>query len=217
MPAEAEGVKSLRAYEKLLPIEQAAYQLGQQSMARPTPAPKASSTKKGKGRARESTPPDPCTACVTANAEKDCVAQDAKNAVACNRCHKKKLQCSWRSSKGLDLHLVEIEERLGRIVGCAGGDFGNGQATCRSCGGGKRVEEVEDEVPKSSTSESSKRKLAESEDHHPETENGPVKTRMITMNASTMDLESEQHDQHEQDSAQDIAEDITSLWPKRTM
>ncbi|EEB88925.1 hypothetical protein MPER_13044 [Moniliophthora perniciosa FA553] len=115
MPAEAEGIKSLRAYEKLSPNEKAAYQLGQQSMARP--APKASGSKKGKGKAKEAPLPDPCMVCVAAKAQHECVTQqDAKNAVACNRCRHKKLQCSWRSSKGPDLSLVEIEEQLGRMA-----------------------------------------------------------------------------------------------------
>ncbi|EEB89669.1 hypothetical protein MPER_12210, partial [Moniliophthora perniciosa FA553] len=101
--------------EKLSPNEKAAYQLGQQSMARP--APKASGSKKGKGKAKEAPLPDPCMACVAAKAQHECVTQqDAKNAVACNRCRHKKLQCSWRSSKGPDLSLVEIEEQLGRMV-----------------------------------------------------------------------------------------------------
>ncbi|EEB93966.1 hypothetical protein MPER_07306 [Moniliophthora perniciosa FA553] len=96
--------------QKLSPQEQVAYQLGQQSMVCLTLAPKASGAKKGKAKAREAsqaTPPDPC---ITASTLDKYVAQDAKNAVACNQCRKKKAQCSWRLNKGSDLHLVEIEE-----------------------------------------------------------------------------------------------------------
>ncbi|EEB88919.1 hypothetical protein MPER_13051 [Moniliophthora perniciosa FA553] len=186
MPAEAEGVKSLRAYEKLSPQEQAAYKLGQQSMARPTPAPKASGSKKGKGKAKEASVPDPCTACIGAKAVKECVAQDAKNAVACNRCRTKKLQCSWRSSRGPDLSLVDIEEQLGRIADVQEETLAVTKRLVAAIEEANEMRRMKMEYRYplfrlgSSGSKASKRKTVESEDDDMETEKEPVKKRRIT-------------------------------------
>ncbi|EEB88850.1 hypothetical protein MPER_13126 [Moniliophthora perniciosa FA553] len=204
MPAEAEGVKSLRAYEKLSPLEQAAYKLGQQSMARPTPAPKASGSKKGKGKAKEASLPDPCTACIGAKAVKECVAQDAKNAVACNRCRTKKLQCSWRSSKGPDLSLVDIEEQLVRIADVQEETLAVTKRLVAAIEEANEMRRMKMEFRYplfrlgSGGSKPSKRKTVESEDDDMETEKGPVKKRRITRKESTTEPESEEEEEEEE-------------------
>ncbi|EEB89355.1 hypothetical protein MPER_12557, partial [Moniliophthora perniciosa FA553] len=148
-----------------------------------------------------------CMACVAAKAQHECVTQqDAKNAVACNRCRHKKLQCSWRSSKGPDLSLVEIEEQLGRMADLQEETLA---WTKRLVGAIEEANELRRMKMKyrypmfglgSGGSKPSKRKTVQSDDDDMETEREPVKKRRITRKDSTTEPESDEEEEEEEES-----------------